>query len=226
MTRICDIPILERPIERLLHEGKEKLGNEELLAILLNTGTKNASSKSLSNEILSKVNSIQDLRNITLEELTMIKGIGYKKASTLLAAIELGNRIYRETPSILYKKIYNAIDVYHYFYGICNNLNQEHFYCLYLDVKKRVIANKLLFIGTMNYSLVHPREVFREAYMHHAISIICVHNHPSGDATPSTADMELTKRLIDAGSLLGIGVDDHVIVGDGKYYSFFEDGKM
>lgn len=226
MTRICDIPVLERPVERLLHEGKDKLSNEELLAILLNTGTKNVSSKSLSNDVLSKVTSIQELKNITLEELIEIKGIGKKKAATLLAAFELGSRIYREVPSILYKTIYNAEDVYHYFYGICNGIKQEHFYCLYLDAKKRVIANKLLFIGTMNYSLVHPREVFREAYMHHAISIVCVHNHPSGDVTPSRADIDLTKRMVEIGNLLGIGVDDHVIVGNGEYYSFFEDGKM
>lgn len=226
MTRICDMPVLDRPVERLLHEGVEKLSNEELIAILLNTGTKDISSKALSMEILSKAGTVKNLGTLTLEDLTTIKGIGPKKAATLLAAIELGRRVQREVPSILYKKICNAEDVYLYFVGICKDLEQENFYCLYLDVKKRVVANRLLFVGTMNYSLVHPREVFKEAYLHHAVSIICIHNHPSGDVTPSNADIELTSRLKEAGMILGIPIEDHIIIGNNVYYSFFEDGRL
>lgn len=226
MTRICDMPVLDRPIERLIHEGAENLNNEELLAILLNTGTKNLSSKALSAEILSKAGTLKKLGTMTLQDLMSIKGIGSKKAATLLASIELGRRVQRKVSSILYTTICNAEDVYLYFEEICNNLQQEHFYCLYLDVKKRVIANRLLFVGTMNYSLVHPREVFKEAYLHHAVSIICIHNHPSGDATPSKADVELTGRLKEAGMILGISIDDHIIIGNNIYYSFFEAGKL
>lgn len=226
MIRICDIPVLDRPVERLLNLGAHNLNNEELIAILLNTGTKNSSSKILSSEILAQAGNVKNIGKMTLEDLISIKGIGKKKAASILAAVELGYRINKKDENILYKQINNADDVYYYFADICENLDQEHFYCLYLDVKKRVIACKLLFVGTLNYSLVHPREVFKEAYLNHAISVICIHNHPSGDVTPSKADIELTKRLVEGGLILGISIDDHIIVGNNHYYSFFEDGKI
>ena len=226
MIRICDIPVLDRPVERLLNLGAHNLNNEELIAILLNTGTKNSSSKVLSSEILAQAGNVKNIGKMTLEDLISIKGIGKKKAASILAAVELGYRINKKDENILYKQIKNADDVYSYFADICENLDQEHFYCLYLDVKKRVIACKLLFVGTLNYSLVHPREVFKEAYLNHAISVICIHNHPSGDVTPSRADIELTKRLAEGGLILGISIDDHIIVGNNHYYSFFEDGNI
>lgn len=226
MIRICDIPVLDRPVERLLNLGAHNLNNEELIAILLNTGTKNSSSKILSSEILAQAGNVKNIGKMTLEDLISIKGIGKKKAASILAAVELGYRINKKDENILYKQIHNADDVYSYFADICENLDQEHFYCLYLDVKKRVIACKLLFVGTLNYSLVHPREVFKEAYLNHAISVICIHNHPSGDVTPSRADIELTKRLAEGGLILGISIDDHIIVGNNHYYSFFEDRKI
>lgn len=226
MIRICDIPVLDRPVERLLNLGAHNLNNEELIAILLNTGTKNSSSKVLSSEILAQAGNVKNIGKMTLEDLISIKGIGKKKAASILAAVELGYRINKKDENILYKQIHNADDVYSYFADICENLDQEHFYCLYLDVKKRVIACKLLFVGTLNYSLVHPREVFKEAYLNHAISVICIHNHPSGDVTPSKADNELTKRLVEGGLILGISIDDHIIVGNNHYYSFFEDEKI
>lgn len=224
--KIKDIPVLDRPIERLIHNGSSTLNNEELLAILLGTGSKEESAKSLANHILTKTTSIKELTKLTLENLIAIKGIGPKKAATVLAALELSKRINKNSDTILYQKIRNSEDVYMYFEKLLEDKSQEHFYCLYLDIRKRVVANKMLFLGTINYSVVHPREIFLEAYLNHATSIICIHNHPSGEVEPSKEDIELTKRLVKIGSLMGINVNDHIIVGKNQYYSFFEAGKI
>ena len=208
MTKIKDLPILERPIERLLTNGVEVLSNEELLAIILKSGTKEKS-----------VNSLKD---INIEKLAKIKGIGKKKAATLIAAIELGKRMNRKIDTLNDIKIDNSEKVFEYFKEILKDKNQEYFYCLYLNNRKKVIKNKLLFIGTLNYSTVHPREIFKEAYLVGATSIICIHNHPTGNITPSNNDIELTNNLIKAGMLLGIKIDDHLIIGKNKYFSFFE----
>lgn len=221
MTKIKDLPLLDRPIERLLNNGVETLSNEELLAIILKTGTKEKSVKEISSEILSKYD-IHSLKNINLKSITNIKGIGKIKAATLLATIELGNRINKTIDTLNDVKIDNCEKVFLYFNDLFKNKTQEYFYCLYLDNNKKVIANKLLFLGTLNYSMVHPREVFKEAYLVGATSIICIHNHPSGNITPSKNDIELTNNLIKAGMLLGIKIDDHLIIGNDKYYSFFE----
>ncbi len=221
MTKIKDLPILDRPIERLINNGVETLSNEELLSIILKTGTKNKSVKDLSLEILSKYN-IHELININAKNITDIKGIGNTKAASLLAAIELGKRMNKEVDTIINIKIDNSLKVFDYFKDIFKNKQQEYFYCLYLDNSKKVIKNKLLFMGTLNYSMVHPREIFKEAYLVGAASIICVHNHPTGNIEPSKNDIELTNNLIKIGILHGIKIDDHVIIGKNKYFSFFE----
>ena len=120
--------------------------------------------------------------------------------------------------------IKNSNDVYNLFKGKFDDKEQEYFYCLYLDNRKKLKKKKLLFIGTINYSVVHPREIFKEAYMIGAVSIIIIHNHPTGDVNPSHQDIETTKKIIEVGKLLGIKIDDHVIVGQNNYYSFFENG--
>lgn len=226
MTKIKDIPVNDRPIERLINNGSSVLSLEELIAIIIKTGTKEMSAKTLAGNILSKVKSTDGLKKITLEDLVSIKGIGYTKAATLIAAIELSKRLQRGLETIKYTQVTNAEMVYTYYHSFLQTRGQEHFYCLYLDSQKRVLESKLLFLGTLNYSMVHPREVFMEAYMNHAVSIICVHNHPSGNPTPSRADTELTRRLVEIGELMGISVDDHIIIGRNSYYSFFEDGKL
>lgn len=226
MTKIKDIPVNDRPIERLIHNGASVLSLEELLAILLKTGTKEISAKTLASNILSKIKSVDEIKKMTLEDLVSIKGIGYTKAATLLAAIELSKRLERGMETIKHTQITNAEMVYTYYHSLLQTRGQEHFYCLYLDSQKRVLESKLLFLGTLNYSMVHPREVFMEAYMNHAVSIICVHNHPGGNPIPSRADIELTKRLIEVGNLMGIPINDHIIIGRNSYYSFFEEGKM
>lgn len=223
---IKDIPLEERPRERLINLGKEKLSNEELLAILLKSGTKNTSVKLLANNILKQLDFITDLKDITLENLIKIKGIKQAKACELLAAIELGKRINQKYNNINQIKIISSESVFEYYKDLLSNKKQEHFYCIYLDTKNHIIKDKLLFVGTINESIVHPREIFKEAYLLSASSIICVHNHPTGNVTPSKNDCIITKQLKEVGNILGINVLDHIIIGKTEYYSFADNGKI
>lgn len=142
-----------------------------------------------------------------------------------MASIELGKRLSSET-NINKIKITNAESVFNYYKNILKDEKQEYFYCIYLDTKNNIIKDKMLFKGTINQSLVHPREVFKEAYLLSATSLICVHNHPSGSVIPSSNDEVLTKQLVKSGQLLGIKVLDHIIVGKTSYFSFLEKGMM
>ena len=225
-VRIKDIPTLDRPVERLINEGVDKLNNEELLAIILKSGYHGASSKDIANILLSKVGNIKKLNSINYETLKNIKGIGSVKACTLLSCIELGKRINNEIETLKGVKL-NKVDlVYNYYKDRIGNKLQEHFYAVYLDNSKKVIGDKLLFIGTINFSIVHPREVFKEAYTLSASSIILVHNHPGGNPIPSNQDIITTQTLIKVGEILGIKVIDHVIICNNKYYSFLENGDI
>ena len=226
VVRIKDIPILDRPIERLINDGVDKLNNEELLAIILKSGYHGASSKDIANTLLSKIGGIKKLNTINYEKLKNMKGIGSVKACTLLSCIELGKRINNEIELFKGVKL-NKVDlVYKYYRDRIGDKLQEYFYVAYLDNLKRVIDDKLLFIGTINYSLVHPREVFKEAYELSASAIILVHNHPGGNPIPSKQDIETTNNLIKAGEVLGIKVIDHVIISKNNYYSFLENGDI
>ena len=221
---IKNTPIDERPRERFLKYGVNNLSNSELISILLNTGTKNKSVIDLSNSILQNLNDITDLKDMSLNKLKNIDGIGEVKAIKLLSAIELGKRVYYEK-NLQKIKMNTAKKVYIYMNEILKNEKQEYFYGLYLDSKKNLIDKKLLFKGTLNRSIVHPREIFKNAYLLSASSIICVHNHPSGDTTPSKEDFMITKTLVEIGKLQGINIIDHIIIGQ-DYYSFFENGNI
>lgn len=221
MINIKEMPKNERPIERILNNDSSILTNEELLSILLHTGYKNTSVKELSLNILSALKDISDLKNITKKDLMKLKGIGSKKAASILACVELSKRI-NTIPKKDNLKIKTSEDVYLNYKHLFCDKKQEYFYCIYLDVKKRIIQSKLLFIGTLNYSLVNPREIFKEAYLNEATSIICIHNHPSGDVTPSKQDIDITNHLIEIGKIHNINIDDHLIIGSDKYFSFFE----
>lgn len=225
-VKIKDIPKEERPRERLLSLGVDKLSNEELLAILLKSGSKKESAKDLANKLLQQVGSINKLSAINYPTLVHIKGIGTAKACTILTAIEIGKRVRQDVSSLNNIQITNSEIVFQYFNNLFYDKKQEYFYCVYLDNRKKVIDVKLLFIGTINQSLVHPREVFKEALLLSASGIICIHNHPSGSIIPSKEDLELTKRLINIGLLMGIVIVDHLIIGNNKYYSFMENGNM
>lgn len=226
VIKIKDIPKDDRPRERLCNQGVEYLGNDELLAILLGTGTNDMSVKELSTSILKRIEKLQDLKLLTYEQLIQIKGVGKAKACQIIAAIELGNRLHKKNNHIKEIKIVSAKSIYEYYKELLHDKKQEHFYCVYLDTKNRIIKDKLLFIGTVNHSIVHPREVFKEAYLVSATSFICVHNHPSGSVLPSQMDIMLTNQLKDAGNKLGIPLVDHVIVGEEEYYSFTENGMV
>ena len=223
-SKLKNIPESERPRERFLKYGKENLQTSELISIILNTGTKDKSVIELSNNILNSINDVSDLKDITLNKLKNIDGIGNVKAIKLLCAIELGKRVYYDK-KIIKIKLNDANKVFNYMKDKFNDNNQEYFYALYLDSKKNLIDKKLLFIGTLNQSIVHPREIFKHAYLLSASSIICVHNHPSGDSNPSKEDIILTKNLIEIGILQGIKIIDHVIIGK-DYYSFLENGNI
>lgn len=222
--KIKEIPINDRPIERLINKGSEVLSNDELLAILLKTGTKEMSAKDLGTLILNKVD-INELKNITYEQLISIKGVGSKKAGTIMAAIELSKRMNQKVIN-LRGEFNDPLKLYNHYREILKDKKQEHFYAVYLDIRNKIIKDKLLFIGTANYSTVHPRDIFKEAYLIGAISLVVIHNHPSGEVLPSKNDLETTKQLIAVGNLLGIRVMDHIIIGENKYYSFCENGDI
>ncbi len=218
---IRDIPYDERPRERAINNGVANLSNSELLAILLRCGTKDKSVKDLSLEILNKIGDISNFQDLTLNKLLEIKGIGKTKAIELLSVLELGKRIYFNQKRTTLK-ISSSKDVFQNYRSLFLNSKQEMFYCLYLDNKNVVIERKLLFMGTINHSVVHPREIFKNAYLTSASGIICLHNHPSGDINPSLEDKRLTKALVDIGRLQNIPVLDHIIVGEDNYFSFME----
>jgi DNA repair protein RadC len=222
MVKIKDIPESDRPMERLIEYGAETLSNEELLAILLKTGTRDISAKELSSLLLSKIGGIKKLTNINFEYLNKFKGIGKSKACILLSTLELSHRINKEVDTIKNIKLNNTEVVYKFYKDKIGEKKQEYFYCVYLDNQKKVLDDKLLFIGTINYSVVHPREIFKEAYLLGASAIICIHNHPGGNVLPSKQDIEITNNLVQVGKLLGIKVLDHIIICKEKYYSFLE----
>jgi DNA repair protein RadC len=220
---IRDVPKDVRPRERLLSSGAESLADHELLAILLRTGTKEESVLQLAHRLLQHFEGLRLLKDATVEEITSIKGIGMTKAIQILASIELGRRIHRLGYHDRYV-IRSPEDGAKYVMEDMRFLSQEHFVAIYLNTKNQVIHRKTIFIGSLNASIVHPREVFKEAIKRSAASIICVHNHPSGDPTPSREDIDVTKRLAECGRIIGIELLDHLIIGDQKFVSLKEKG--
>lgn len=220
-----DVPHDERPRERMMRYGAEALSHSELIAILLRTGTKRESAVHLAARILKECGSLRGLVDMSMSELVAIRGIGPAKAVQLRAGIELGRRVSRGGSSdpVTVRRPQDAAD---YVMEDLKLLRKEHFVCLFLNTKNHIIARETLSIGTLNASLVHPREVFRAAIKHNSASLICIHNHPSGDPTPSPEDISLTKRLMEAGELVGIDVLDHLVIGDGRFVSLKEHGLM
>lgn len=222
---IKDFPAEDRPRERLIRTGAESLSNQELLAILLRTGTKEESVLELANRLIRHFEGLRFLKDASLEEMTSIKGIGTAKAVQILAAIELGRRIANLQHDARYV-IRTPQDGANYVMNDMRFLSQEHFVCLYLNIKNQVIHRQTIFIGSLNASIVHPREVFKEALRRSAASIICFHNHPSGDPSPSKEDIEVTKRLAECGKIMGIEILDHLIIGEKKFVSLRQKGYL
>ncbi len=222
---IRDYPTDERPRERMVQSGAASLSNQELLAIILRTGTKSESVLQLSNRVLTTFEGFRMLKEASLEEITEINGIGLAKAVQIMAAVEIGRRIGNLAYDDRYA-IRSPEDGANYVMNDMRFLSQEHFVCLYLNTKNQVLHKQTIFIGSLNASIVHPREVFKEAFRRSAASIICIHNHPSGDPTPSREDIEVTKRLVECGKIIGIDVLDHLIIGEKKYVSLKEKGYL
>lgn len=218
--KIKELPMNERPRERLLEVGKENITNKELISIILQSGLKDKNVSDIAIELLNKY-SMQELKEIEVEDLIKIRGIGYAKAIHLIAAIELGKRIYLKEES-KGKKLVNPKDIWIDAKYLISGKKQEEFYCYYFNTKQELIKRKLIYKGTLNSSITHTREIFKEAYKLSAASICCIHNHPSDDTTPSKADIEFTNHLFETGIIQGIPVIDHIIVGETNYYSFYE----
>jgi len=216
-------PESERPRERLLAKGPDALSDAQLLAILLRTGRRDSSAVEVAIELLKQVDGINGLAQCGVEELCAIDGIGPAKAAQLKAAVELGRRSL-SSPLSTGTRISSSADLFRHFYPILRDRKRELFKVILLDAKNIIIKEATVSEGTLTLSLVHPREVFALAIRESAAGIIFLHNHPSGDPTPSPEDRRLTDRLVTAGKLLGISVLDHVIVGDGRYVSFADEG--
>lgn len=217
-----DLPNEEKPRERLYLYGASSLTNEELLMILLKTGTQKISVKELATTILSKSGGIRKMKNMNYQKLLKIEGIGHVKAIEILALIELSKRIQEKVPLTELLNCTSPTNIIEYFHSLFLEKKQEEFYVLYLDNKKKYLEKKKLFVGSINYSIAHPREIFKNAYLLSASYIICLHNHPSGDPTPSREDIQITKNLKQIGDLHAIYLIDHIIIGRECYYSFHE----
>lgn len=221
-----ELPDYERPRERFLKYGKDNISDCELLEIILKSGNRKCGVKEIAHNILSSVNNINKLKNMEIGTLSNILGMSKIKAIELMAAIELGRRVYTNDSYDKFVYLTDPKSIINYFHDLYLDVKQEIFYVVYLDNQKKYIDKKLLFKGTVNFSLVHPREVFKFAYLLSASYIICIHNHPSGNASPSKNDIMLTKKIKDIGEIHGIGLLDHIIIGNNNYYSFYEDNNL
>jgi DNA repair protein RadC len=216
---------LDSPRERLLANGPTALRSDELIAIVLQTGNRTVSVMDLANRVLTTVDGLYGLIDVAVEELVAIPGIGVAKALQLAAAVELGRRVVHK-PAARKRQIRTADDAAGYFMDRMRYLKKEHFVILHLDTKHCVIGEETVSMGSLDASIVHPREIFKSAVKRSASAILCAHNHPSGDPTPSPEDIAVTRRLCQAGKLLGIDVLDHIVVGDGKFVSLQAQGQM
>jgi DNA repair protein RadC len=214
---------MERPREQLLRQGAERLSDAQLVAILLRVGRPDASAVHVAMDVLEQLGGIQGLIHASAEELCAVAGIGPAKASQLKAAIEVGKRA-TAAPLSTGSRIQSSADLFKHYHARLRDLRHEIFAAVLLDAKHSVIREVTVSEGSLTLSIVHPREVFLPAVRASAAAVIFLHNHPSGDPTPSTEDRVLTSRLVSAGQLLGIPVLDHLIVGDGRYVSFADQG--
>ena len=220
--KLKELPKMERPRERLIKYGVNNLSNEDLISILIRTGSKESNVKDLSNEILSKIKNINFLKDLSVRELMSIKGVGEAKALTIISAIELGKRVSNidisERVSLNNSKIVND-----YFNSVISLEKQENFLVILEDNKGRLIDYKVMFKGSDTSSIVDIKEVLNYAIKNRANRMIVMHNHPSGDIRPSKEDINLTNRLSESGSLIGIPLVDHIITAGKNYYIFYEE---
>jgi len=214
-----NLPKEEQPKERLLKFGETHLSNQELLSLILGTDDE------ISKKVLAEFEGLSLLKEATIEELTSLKGVGTAKAASLIASIELGKRMnqYKSNDKFIIRSPKDAAD---YVMEEMRNLNQENLVVLFLNTKNHIIHKQTIFVGSLDSSIVHPREIFRESVKRSANSLIILHNHPSGDPAPSRQDIEVTKRLKNCGDMMGTPILDHVIIGNRKFTSLKEKGYL
>ncbi|MEK6925360.1 MAG: DNA repair protein RadC [Nanoarchaeota archaeon] len=220
--KIREMPEQNRPRERFASFGPSSLSDAELMAIILRTGSKTENVIDMSNRLI-KEHGLNKIFDCSLEELQEVNGIGPSKAMQILAMAELGKRHSLSKNKL--KRITSAKDVFNLFHERLRNEKQEHFYIITLSTKNHVLGDHLISKGVLDAAILEPREVFRPAVKVAASRIIIIHNHPSGDPAPSDEDIEVTKKLIQAGEMMNIKVLDHVIVGNGKMWSWADDWK-
>ena len=220
---IAHWPETERPRERLLTQGPQTLTNAQLLAILLRVGRHGSSAVQVGMDILDRLGDVAGLAQCGIEELCAIPGVGEAKAAQLKAALELGKRALAG-PLSKGTKIKSSRDLFTHYHPTLRDLRHEVFKVILLDAKHAIMRDATVSEGSLTLSIVHPREVFTFAVKESAAAVIFLHNHPSGDPTPSQEDRVLTARLVSAGEVLGIRVLDHLVIGDGRYVSFADEG--
>lgn len=220
--KVKDLPLDDRPREKLILRGAQNLSDAELLAILLRTGSKNESVIVVAQKLLKEFGNLAVLASKSVEELTHTKGIGKDKAAALVAAFELVRRIEFESKWYSNKKISSPKDIAELYIPLLRDELQEKFFVVCLSSSNRIIKHELLFVGTLNSSLVHPREIFKTALANNSANIILMHNHPSGNTEPSHEDISITRKISDAGKLLEIQIFDHIIIAGNSYTSFVE----
>ncbi len=219
---IRDLPKEERPRERLIKFGEQALSAQELLQLILGRGFAGESVAVTAQKLLSRFGSLQKLSEASIEELSEIKGIGLAKATQLKAVFEIGRRVANQAPNYKSKELTDPEKVFKLTKSKLKDYHKEHFYIIALNSRNHSIAE--ISVGSLNASIVHPREVFAEAIKSKAASVIFVHNHPSGDPEPSEDDLVLTKKLVESGKILGIEVADHIIITKDNFFSFKNKG--
>lgn len=222
MSHLKKWPETERPRERLIKHGAQSLSDAQLLAIVLRTGSNRKNVIDTAMELIQRFGGLRGLDEAPLSELKKFKGLGVAKIAQIKASFELGKRLLSEKAQ---EQTFNSAEtVYNYFFPKLNGLKKEVFITALLDTKLKLIKEVKVSEGTLNQSLIHPREVFKEAVQESAYAVVLIHNHPSGDPTPSKQDIEITKKLKKASEYLEIPIIDHVIIGSGKYFSMKENG--
>ncbi len=214
----------ERPRERLLRHGADTLSDAQLLAIIIRNGQGGRTALDLGRELLERCGGLDGIAQAGVREISGVKGIGPAKAAEIKAAFEIGRR--HQLPTVAGASFCSSRDVADYYRPRLKDARKETFHCALLDTKNRVLRNEVVSMGTLTASLVHPRDTFKAAIRESAAAVIFIHNHPSGDTRPSQEDILLTRRLVQAGDLLGIRVLDHIIVGNGDHFSFRDSGMM
>lgn len=221
---VKEMPLADRPRERLLKYGVKSLANYEILAIILGTGSKNLSVLDLAKTVLIDLEEINRLNEITVNELMKIKGIGKAKAISIIAAIELGKRVNKPLTGSI--KITNSRIAYDYLKDSLQNENQENLVCIYLNNNSEIINTKTITVGSINNTVFNPRDILKWALKYSAVAIIIAHNHPSGNIAPSKEDVIVTRNIVQAAKLVDVLIVDHIIIGKNKYYSFLENKKL